>query len=269
MKNLSIRGLALTTAMLLSAGLMLVLISNAGAEQPETPAFLKTASYRTSARCKACHKTEHAGWMATKHTTADGQFPWEGGEQVELPAAEVLYRHTTGFNATANSWAEKNISCEACHGPGSEHIMAKKEERAAKILNPEKLTPRQQISLCGRCHGQYSIGDKRYAESYQLGQDLLEIEGFKLDEVKDDCSMQQLNEFMQSDHYEKGVTCSTCHSAHAEKAQPHNLRKPVNEQCMDCHKDITLAQHAPDAAKDATCATCHMPGGRHTFVAPK
>ena len=43
-----------------------------------------------------------------------------------------------------------NIGCEACHGPGSWHILGAGDP--AKIVNPAKLKPAQQAEICGRCH---------------------------------------------------------------------------------------------------------------------
>ncbi len=63
----------------------------------------------------------------------------------------------------ATEVAELGISCEACHGPGAEHVqrmsqwlpnMAAKiwPERDRSIVNPERLTPVQINDGCGLCH---------------------------------------------------------------------------------------------------------------------
>ena len=43
-----------------------------------------------------------------------------------------------------------NIGCEACHGPGSFHILGAGDP--TKIVNPARLKPAQQAEICGRCH---------------------------------------------------------------------------------------------------------------------
>lgn len=43
-----------------------------------------------------------------------------------------------------------NIGCEACHGPGSGHILGAGDK--TKIVNPGNLKPAQQSEICGNCH---------------------------------------------------------------------------------------------------------------------
>ncbi|OPZ85978.1 MAG: hypothetical protein BWY76_01165 [bacterium ADurb.Bin429] len=107
------------------------------------------------------------------------------------------------------------------------------------------------------------------AVNYKFGQDLLTTEGFKLAEVQEGKPMQEMNEVVTSKHFAKDITCVNCHSSHVATPQAHQLKQPVNELCLSCHKDKTMAVHAPKAAADATCATCHMPKGSHAFAKPK
>jgi predicted CXXCH cytochrome family protein len=251
--------------------MLVAVITMALADAPVLPEYLKTATYITSARCKMCHnkapEASWTNWSATKHAVIAAALPWEANkDKPEKPTPEVAARHTTGYNAAANTWAEKGIACEACHGPGSAHMKAGKDDRAKTIMSPAKLaTAAQQVSVCGQCHGQYSIGDKRFAAGFKPGMDLFAMEGFKLDEVKAEQKLQQLNELAGSAHFKEGVTCTSCHASHPEKANAHQLKAPVVELCNGCHKDQTMAAHAPNAKEGDTCATCHMPDGAHTF----
>ncbi len=56
------------------------------------------------------------------------------------------------------------IACEACHGPGAEHIAANRnpfrryglrrsDEPDPTIVNPAQLSPRRASQVCGQCHG--------------------------------------------------------------------------------------------------------------------
>lgn len=241
---------------------------------PTAPSYLDTAKYLGLAKCKMCHNKKdasiYAAWDTTKHASFSRKSPWDkDGQVVPVPAVEEAYRYMTGYDATTKTWMDKGVTCEACHGPGGAHMMSK--DKPATICDPEDLkTQGQQISICGRCHGQYTIGTDKVALKFKVGQDLLTTDGFKLDAVQPGKPLQELNEFVNSEHFKKkGMTCITCHVAHATtNPQPHSLKKPVVELCGECHKDKTMAGHAPKAAADATCATCHMPKGTHAFREP-
>ena len=61
---------------------------------------------------------------------------------------------------------ELGISCEACHGPGHEHVVANtnpvrryglhiSDEADSTIVNPEKLDHARSSQVCGQCHGSF------------------------------------------------------------------------------------------------------------------
>jgi predicted CXXCH cytochrome family protein len=148
-------------------------------------------------------------------------------------------------------------------------MTAKSADRKTTIVNPAALTDAgKSFSVCGRCHGSYTVGGGACAVGFQPGQDLLQTPGFALTAPVAGQKMAQLNELRQSKHFAQGVTCLKCHSAHPETALPHQVRKPVVELCTECHQDKAMATHAPNAAAGATCATCHMPAGKHSFAKP-
>jgi predicted CXXCH cytochrome family protein len=268
MKTLRKAGPWVLTGAAVLLGVLITALVGVAQDQDQLPAYLKDATYITSAKCKLCHKTRYNLWAETQHAK-NAETGCPAPAEGEAPSAEMLYRYVTGFNSADSTYAEKGTACEACHGPGSAHFAAKTDQRKATIVNPDNLaTPGQKFSLCGRCHGQYSIGDKRYADGFLPGVDLFKIDGFKLDPVVPDKPLQQLNEISGSKHFANGVVCITCHLAHSENAQEHQLRKPIIELCTDCHKDKTMAAHAPEAAAGDTCATCHMPKGQHLFTKP-
>lgn len=67
--------------------------------------------------------------------------------------------HTTGYRLTSydpanpkNSkatFSEMNIGCEACHGPGAQHLKTKSKK---DIYNPARQSKSEQSRLCGYCH---------------------------------------------------------------------------------------------------------------------
>ncbi|MFZ1682490.1 MAG: multiheme c-type cytochrome [Candidatus Zixiibacteriota bacterium] len=64
--------------------------------------------------CKMCHKAQFDSWSKTKHATAFAALKPE-----EQKKAECTGCHMTG--KTAADSAIVNVSCEACHGAGSEY----------------------------------------------------------------------------------------------------------------------------------------------------
>lgn len=67
--------------------------------------------------------------------------------------------HSTGFkltaydekNPAAQKWAmaERNVGCESCHGPGSEHLKTKK---ASSIYSLKGKSVEEKTRMCGYCH---------------------------------------------------------------------------------------------------------------------
>ena len=73
------------------------------------------------------------------------------------------------------TWSDLGVACEACHGPGSVHVEAEKEDKAATIVNPTKIPDfRRAVMVCGSCHtrGSCCEGKYGYPKGYQPG-DLL------------------------------------------------------------------------------------------------
>ena len=84
---------------------------------------------------------------------------WEGYGQNNDWETNCSTCHTTGFRLTAydpknpqgQKWAfaEMNIGCEACHGPGAKHIASGDK---ADIFNPKTVRKSEISKVCGYCH---------------------------------------------------------------------------------------------------------------------
>lgn len=204
---------------------------------------------------------------------------WSTADKAWLPFESVdggvqcVGCHSTGYDPETRKWKELGVGCEMCHGPGSKHLGAVgNDQKQETIVRPAELTPQRQAMVCGRCHsqGKSQDGVHPYAVDFLPGEDL--DAKFVQAEPTGPGLNQQFTDLERSPkHYENGVVCTTCHDPHGDTDQPHQLRAPLTELCLTCHAAAvkSLDEHtkakgatAPDGA---TCATCHMPEGRHLF----
>jgi len=149
--------------------------------------------------------------------------------------------HTTGFKPEGHqndlkgikgTWAAEGIQCEACHGPGSDHV---------KSPNSGNIVKDGSTSACGQCHVRGNV-DKIPAKK-----------GFIRHH-------EQLNEHLASPH--KNFTCVTCHNPH-KRAQ-----FSIVTSCANCHK--TLASMYKGSTMERVgvqCIDCHMPRATKSAVA--
>ncbi len=117
------------------------------------PAVLikKGATYVGSDKCSTCHLKLARGWEASKHAR---NFATLQGEELKNP--ECLKCHTTAFEKGGYSLKKtpeqnkkfENVTCEACHGPGSLHLTSKDKE---DIIHATKECP-----LCHNPHRQFA-----------------------------------------------------------------------------------------------------------------
>jgi len=185
-----------------------------------TPASLESAAGRRMAPeetklCFGCHTTA---------STIKGQFD---------PSTLVV-----------------GLNCEACHGPGLNHVAAANsgisEPRESLILNPGRLDRVDSVDFCGACHrtwedvltgGNLGIFDVRFAP-YRL--------------ENSECWKQGDNR----------ITCIACHDPH--KPLSHDTGS-YDSACLQCHSKPTKTKqnvgHTPAMCPLATkdCVTCHMP----------
>jgi tetratricopeptide (TPR) repeat protein len=167
------------------------------------------------------------------------------------------------------TWSEINVSCEACHGPGSRHVQWAESNAALQWLwNSRGLTarlkqpdPAPQINACAPCHsrrqlvGSDFVHGRDYHDHFQLEtlrDGLYFPDGQFLDEVY------EIGSFTQSKMYHMKVRCSDCHNPHSLK-----LHAPGNFLCIKCHQpdkfDTPAHHHHAPGSPGASCVECHMP----------
>jgi hypothetical protein len=136
-----------------------LLVTGAALAQDST----KTPTYIGGSKCKMCHKGEKNGnmweiWEGSTHAKSL-QTLIDKGEQNN---AECLACHTTGHGVaggygTAGMEAPEalgSVSCEACHGPGSEYKSKKVMEDHAASVAAGLWIPDE--NTCKKCHNEKS-----------------------------------------------------------------------------------------------------------------
>jgi Cytochrome c3 len=147
------------------------------------------------------------------------------------------------------------ITCQACHGPGLNHVIEHEVEQAQgtrgpgseTIFDPGNLAPLDAVDFCGACHGTYwdvkleglvGIANVR-AQPYRL-------EKSRCWGTKGDARL----------------TCVACHNPHQPLVRDAGAYDKI---CLNCHRTTSTANRTADhpglscnvATKD--CVSCHMP----------
>lgn len=190
----------------------------------------------------------------------------------------------TGFDAVSNqyhtTYSEIDVSCEACHGPGSLHVELANSRSLfwdrhhgyglAKLKGDD---PEPQLQSCAPCHsrradltGDFQAGNE-YCNHFQL--ETMRADTYHADgQIKDEVYV--YGSFIQSKMYHQGVRCTDCHD-------PHSLERihPGNETCTSCHQhsagkyDVPSHHHHPVGSEGAKCVNCHMPHTTYMAVDPR
>jgi DmsE family decaheme c-type cytochrome len=166
------------------------------------------ATYVGEAVCIACHATQNKQFMHTQHANA---FRLN-------PKNELQQR-----------------SCEACHGPGSNHIK-------------DPINPANRVSLVGFTREWGTPIEKQTAMCLTCHQGGAQM--FWADSV----------------HARNQLGCSDCHNPMAKVSEGGLLKKPtINETCYTCHKqqraEFAKRSHMPLPEGKMSCADCHNPHG--------
>ncbi len=228
----------------------------------------------------------------------DDPLHWTGPYQnwnfmcAECHSTNVKKGYAAASDAYTTTWSELDVSCEACHGPGSAHVAwadavaagrARKDDRdrgmavvlkdpggpAEWVFDPatgiaKRSIPRTsqtEIETCARCHARRSV----VAADYVYGQPLIQThrpalltEGTYYADGQIEDEDYEYGSFLQSKMHAAGVSCTNCHD-------PHDLKVAgsADRVCAGCHQPDrfdTPRHHFHKAdSRGASCTACHMP----------
>jgi predicted CXXCH cytochrome family protein len=196
------------------------------------------------------------------------------GMCAECHSTNLRKNFDAASNTYSTTWSEIDVSCEACHGPGSDHVawaeiqpMARPEiDNFGLVVQTGGISSREQVELCAPCHARRTeLGDWDHSTSALLDSHLPALleeglyyaDGQILDEVY------VWGSFTQSKMYANDVRCTDCHDAHSMK-----LKFEGNDLCLQCHRADAYDTadhhfhkkiHEGKPSDGALCVKCHMP----------
>ncbi len=191
------------------------------------------------------------------------------------------------------TWSEIDVSCEACHGPASEHLeWANLPEYARKGIENYGLTIKTSgidnnayVDNCARCHSRRSALSDFLPQAESIYQHIIpalptEPEWFIDGQIKEEDYV--FASFKQSRMFLNDVKCSDCHNVHSGK-----LLFEGNALCLQCHKaeDYDTPRHhfhknygekgksvisesgiKFETGSGSQCINCHMHGRNYMGV---
>jgi predicted CXXCH cytochrome family protein len=201
--------------------------------------------------------------------------------------------------AYKTTFSEINVSCEACHGPASQHVewaksasppysaddgkglpvvLRSRWHEAWRSVSADSKAARRDrpaaealMNVCAACHSRRST----IAESGEPGAPLEDTHRLAMLTDPNYFADGQIREevyvwgsFHQSAMYQRGVTCMDCHEPHALK-----LRAEGNALCARCHNasvfDTEKHHFHRAGTRGAQCVECHMPTRTYMVVDPR
>jgi hypothetical protein len=197
----------------------------------------------------------------------------DGMPNFERPiGARCLECHASSFASRAplgNSYDRTSlvlgITCEKCHGPGSEHVARYRSKSPSftpaqsAIINPARLSRDRQMDVCALCHagiGKALAPPLSFVPGGVLA-DCLEIPKLAPD-VPIDVHGSQVQLLARSRCFQSSpsMTCTTCHDVHT----PERNLATLASRCLTCHQVENCRLFPKLAHKiDTQCIACHMP----------
>lgn len=226
----------------------------------------------------------------------DDELHWTGLQQnwnyqcADCHSTNLRKNYDLSTDRFASDWAEIDVACEACHGPGRRHVAwANREDPDQRAAEPSMglavafhdrrgvrwpidaetgqarreggPITRTEIQACAACHSRRGlIAEGRERDPVFLDHHMPAFltEGLYFPDGQIHDEVYVWGSYTQSKMHAAGVTCSDCHDPHSQQ-----LRAPGSNVCAQCHLPTTFAVtehhgHATDSP-GADCLGCHMP----------
>ncbi len=195
--------------------------------------------------------------------------------------------HTTGFNPDTYEFNEFGIGCEACHGPGSKHVLAKRKMAEADCVlchARDEIKPDEhhiiksfKNSVCGQCHSRGNqVNDSEHLQTsfrfplkYKPG-DELPVNYLPVTQEQDKKGKYWWKMGVSKNRHQEFADFSVSkHNRALEflKSKHTDMRGELTDQCLLCHSaDYRLANEADKptletAKMGLSCVVCHEPHG--------
>lgn len=214
--------------------------------------------------------------------------PGDSGRLITQWNHHCIRCHSTAGNPGLNAAtgmldsrvAELGISCEACHGPGEEHVRRHQNpvERYRQhwtqkpdptIVHPAKLDHRRSSQVCGQCHGVYIMRDEFAMQSayegplYRPGEDL-DRTRYYIQHPARDPSPERREELLKNPSFfnerwwDDGTILAGGREYTAMAVSGCYTRGEIS--CLSCHSmhnSDPVDQLKPEMSGSAACTQCH------------
>jgi predicted CXXCH cytochrome family protein len=196
------------------------------------------------------------------------------GMCAECHSTNLVKNYDADTRTFATTWSEMDVSCEACHGPGSRHVqwaqlppMARPETNNFElVIRTGDISSREQVELCAPCHSRrVELGDYDHSHAHLLD-DIVPVvlqEGLYYADGQIEDEVYVYGSFVQSKMFRNGVRCSDCHDVHSLQ-----LKAEGNRLCVQCHQAEVYDSYDHHFHKEIyegkpseghLCVKCHMP----------
>jgi Cytochrome c554 and c-prime len=175
------------------------------------------------------------------------------------PVDHEVIRRCFGCHSTASTVAGNfdpehamlGVTCEACHGPGLQHVTAEEiapdQSSTGAMLNPERLSPVDSVDFCGACHR--TPVDVAVFMPRHMGISIIRLQPYRLE-----------RSLCWGASGDSRITCMACHDPHKPLVRESTA---YDAKCLKCHAEVGSrpSEKLEPACKVSTkdCVSCHMP----------